>query len=86
MDETVVIPLEDIQVDDLLNYIERLVAILDQRVKNLRSILMIKVLNLVNVKLQHRKGTKWTWEPESEMNEHYPSLFSEANFKGEDLF
>ena len=31
MDESVVVPLEDIQVDDSLNYIERPVAILDRK-------------------------------------------------------
>ena len=73
------IPLEDIQVDDLLNYIKRLVAILDRRVETLRN----KVANLVKVQWQHWKGSEWTWEPESEMREHSPNLFFEADFKGE---
>ena len=36
-DETTMVPLEDIQVDDCLNYIEKLVAILDKKVKVLRN-------------------------------------------------
>nr|KAJ0220480.1 hypothetical protein LSAT_V11C200070630 [Lactuca sativa] len=36
-DETVVVPLEDIQVDDHLNYIEKPVAILDRKVYTLRN-------------------------------------------------
>ena len=44
-DETVVDPLEDIQFDDRLNYIERPVTILDRRVNTMKN----KVLNLVKV-------------------------------------
>ena len=36
-DETVVVPLEDIQVDESLNYIERPISILDRKVKVLRN-------------------------------------------------
>lgn len=35
MDETIVVPLEDIQVDERLSFVERLVAILDNKMKNL---------------------------------------------------
>ena len=42
-DETEVVPLEDIQVDEHLNYIERLIAILDRKVK----VLMKKEVRLV---------------------------------------
>ena len=65
------VPLEDIQVDDILNYIERPVAILDRKSKDLRN----KRVELVKVQWQHRKGSEWTWEPEDEMREHYPKLF-----------
>ena len=42
-DKTILIPLEDIQVDDRLNYVETPLEILDQKVKTLRN----KVVNLV---------------------------------------
>ena len=45
MDDSVVVPLEDNQVDDRLSYIKRLVALLDQKMKTLRN----KVVELVNV-------------------------------------
>ena len=54
--ETTVVPLEDIQVDDRLNYIERLVAILDRKVKNLRN----KEVHLFKVWWEHRRGSEWT--------------------------
>ena len=58
--------MEDIQVDDSLNYIERLVAILDRNSRDLRN----KRVELVKVQWQHRKGLEWTWELEDEMREH----------------
>ena len=68
VDNTAVVPMEDIQVDDSLNYIEKPEAILDRKVKELRN----KWVELVKVQWQHRKGSKWTCEPEEEMREHYP--------------
>ena len=44
-DETVVVPLKEIQVDGCLNYVERLVVILDRNTKALQS----KVVNLLNI-------------------------------------
>ncbi|CAH1450579.1 unnamed protein product [Lactuca virosa] len=74
VDDSAIVPLEDIQVDDSLNYIERRVAILDRKTKTLRN----KVVQLVKVQWQHRKGSEWAWEPEEEMRDHYPELFSDA--------
>ena len=71
VDDSAVVPLEDIQVDGSLNYIERPVAILDRKSKDLRN----KRVELVKVQWQHRKGSEWTWEPVDEMMEHYPELF-----------
>ncbi|KAJ9544814.1 hypothetical protein OSB04_024521 [Centaurea solstitialis] len=70
-DETAHIPLDDIQVDESLNYVERPVAVIDRKVKRLRR----KEIGIVKVQWQHRKGSEWTWEPEAEMREHYPELF-----------
>ena len=44
-DDSTVVPLEDIQVDDHLNYIERHVAIFDKKKKTLRN----KVVDRVKV-------------------------------------
>lgn len=53
VDESATVPLEDIQVDSSLNYIEIPVAILDRKTKTLRN----KVVQLVKVQRQHRKGS-----------------------------
>ena len=82
VDETAVVPLEDIQVDSGLNYIEKPIAILERKTKTLRN----KVIQLVKVQWQHRKGSEWTWEAEEEMRTHYPELFADpavADFEDE---
>ena len=81
VDDSAVVPLEDIQVDGVLNYVERTVAIIDRKSKDLRN----KRVELVKVQWQHRKGSEWTWEPVDEMMEHYPELFQDraADFEKE---
>ena len=81
VDDYAVVPLEDIQFDDSLNYIERPVAILDRKSKDFKN----KKVELVKVQWQHRKGSEWTWEPVDEMMEHYPELFQDraADFEDE---
>ena len=72
-DESVMVPLEDIQVDASLNYAERPVVIKDRKIKVRRN----KEVPLVLVQWQHRKGSEMTWEPEREMREQHPELFAE---------
>ena len=55
-DESAVVPLDDIQIDNCLNYVERLVAILDRKTKALHN----KEVSLVKVRWQHQKGSEWT--------------------------
>lgn len=71
--ETTHIPLDDIQVDESLNYVERPVAVLERKMKRLPN----KGIRTVKVQWQHRKGSEWTWEPEAEMREKFPELFSD---------
>ena len=78
-DETSVVPLEDITVDEGLNYVEKPIAILDKKTRETRG----GQVALVKVQWQHRKGSEWTWEPEDEMRQHYPSLFVTTDLEDE---
>ncbi|KAL4580619.1 hypothetical protein LXL04_016819 [Taraxacum kok-saghyz] len=49
VDESPMVPLEDIQTDEQLNYVEKLIAILDRKVKKLRN----KEIGTVKVQLCH---------------------------------
>ena len=79
VDDSAVVPLEDIQVDDHLNYVKRPVSIIDWKTKTLRN----KFVELVKVQWLYHKGLEWTFEPEDDMREHYPGLFEAANFEDE---
>ncbi|KAK9057988.1 hypothetical protein SSX86_016497 [Deinandra increscens subsp. villosa] len=70
-DESAYVPLDDLVIDDKLNYVERPIAILDRKVKRLRN----KEVNQVKVQWEHRKGSDLTWESEEEMQRYYPHLF-----------
>ncbi|KAK9061841.1 hypothetical protein SSX86_000226 [Deinandra increscens subsp. villosa] len=70
-DESAYVPLDDLVIDDKLNYVERPIAILDRKVKRLRN----REVNQVKVQWEHRKGSDLTWESEEEMQRYYPYLF-----------
>ncbi|KAJ9537987.1 hypothetical protein OSB04_030720 [Centaurea solstitialis] len=70
-DESAFIPLEDIEVDERLNYAEKPIAVLERKTKTLRN----KAIGIVKVQWEHRKGSEWTWEPEDEMRRNHPELF-----------
>ncbi|KAD6795232.1 hypothetical protein E3N88_06128 [Mikania micrantha] len=70
-DDVAYVPLNDIEVDEKLNYIEEPVAIVDTKEKQLRN----KVIKQVKVQWKHRKGSEATWETEDEMKRLYPHLF-----------
>ncbi|KAD3640641.1 hypothetical protein E3N88_29864 [Mikania micrantha] len=70
-DETTYVPLQDVEIDDKLNYVEEPISILDRKEKRLRN----KTVQFVKIQWKHRKGSESTWETEDEMRKHYPLLF-----------
>ena len=70
-DPSHIIQLQSAQLDENLSYTEQPVAIMDKRVKRLRS------KDVVSVKVAWRgpAGEEMTWEPEIIMREKYPHLF-----------
>ncbi|KAL7604013.1 hypothetical protein Lser_V15G17198 [Lactuca serriola] len=78
-DDSAMISLDDIQVHERLNYVERPIVILDRKTKAPRNM----VMNLLKGQWQHHKGSKLTWEPNDEMREHYRDLFTVVDFDDE---
>jgi hypothetical protein len=76
-DEEAHVPLDDIEVDERLNYIEEPIAILDRKDKQLRN----KTISQVKVQWKHHRGSKATCESEKEMKELYPQLFADYKFQ-----
>ncbi|KAJ0623175.1 hypothetical protein HanIR_Chr01g0028881 [Helianthus annuus] len=70
-DDSLVIPLKYIEVNEKLKFIETPIYIEDRKIKNLKH----KRLVLVKVKWDSKRGPKYTWELESNMQKKYPHLF-----------
>ncbi|GKF41660.1 hypothetical protein Tco_0125002, partial [Tanacetum coccineum] len=72
-DENLIIPLEEIQLDDKLHFIEEPVKIMDREVKRLKQsrILIVKVC------WNSQRGPEFTWEREDFFRSKYPQLFSD---------
>ncbi|GKE07024.1 putative reverse transcriptase domain-containing protein [Tanacetum coccineum] len=71
-DENLVIPLEEIQLDDKLHFIEEPVEIMDREVKQLKQ----SRIPIVKVRWNSMRGPEYTWEREDFFKRNYPHLFS----------
>ncbi|GJY11421.1 putative reverse transcriptase domain-containing protein [Tanacetum coccineum] len=71
VDEPLAIPLDEIQIDDKLNFIEEPVEIMDREVKRLKQ----SRIPIVKVRWNSRRGPEFTWEREDQMKKKYPHLF-----------
>ncbi|GJR64995.1 hypothetical protein Tco_0011060 [Tanacetum coccineum] len=71
-DEPLAIPLDEIQIDDKLNFIEETVKIIDREVKLLKQ----SRIPIVKVCSNLRRGPEFTWEREDQMKKKYPQLFA----------
>ena len=76
-DESLVIPLEEIQLDDKLNFVEEPAEIMDREVKVLKQ----SRIPIVKVRWNSRRGPEFTWEREDQMRLKYPHLFTDTNFE-----
>ncbi|GJW20087.1 RNA-directed DNA polymerase, eukaryota [Tanacetum coccineum] len=73
-DEPLAILLDEIQVDDKLNFIEEPIEIMNQEVKRLKQ----SHIPIVKVRWNSRRGLEFTWEREDQMQKKYPHLFTNS--------
>ncbi|GJR69760.1 retrotransposon protein, putative, ty3-gypsy subclass [Tanacetum coccineum] len=73
-DEPLAIPLDEIQIDDKLNFIEEPVEINDREVKRLKQ----SRIPIVKVHWNSRGGPEFTREREDQMKKKYPHLFAKS--------
>ncbi|GKF54169.1 hypothetical protein Tco_0161079, partial [Tanacetum coccineum] len=71
-DETLVIPMKELRLDDKLNYVEEPVEIMDREVKKLKQ----SHIPIVKVRWNSKRGPEFTWEREDQIRVKYPYLFS----------
>ncbi|GJW93401.1 putative reverse transcriptase domain-containing protein [Tanacetum coccineum] len=70
--ESLVIPLDEIHIDDKLHFIEEPVEIMDREVKRLKQ----SRISIIKVRWNYRRGPEFTWEPEDQFQKKYLHLFA----------
>ncbi|GJX02650.1 hypothetical protein Tco_0188566, partial [Tanacetum coccineum] len=71
-DESLVIPMKELRLDEKLNFVEEPVEIMDLEVKQLRQ----SRIPIVKVRWNSKRGPEFIWERENEIRAKYPHLFS----------
>nr|GFB41960.1 putative reverse transcriptase domain-containing protein [Tanacetum cinerariifolium] len=65
-DEPLVVPLDELHVDDKLHFVEEPIKIVDREVKRLKQIR----IPLVNVRWNSKRGPEFTWEREDQFRKN----------------
>ncbi|GJS63253.1 putative reverse transcriptase domain-containing protein [Tanacetum coccineum] len=73
-DESLVIPLEELRVDDKLHFVEERVEVMDREIKQMKR----SHIPIIKVRWDSKRGPKFTWEREDQFNQKYPHLFAKT--------
>nr|GFA05827.1 putative reverse transcriptase domain-containing protein [Tanacetum cinerariifolium] len=71
-DESLSIPLDEVQLNDKLHFIKEPAEIMDREVKRLKQ----SRIPIVKVRWNSHRGPEYTWEREDQMKSNYPHLFT----------
>ncbi|GJV67457.1 putative reverse transcriptase domain-containing protein [Tanacetum coccineum] len=71
-DESLIIPMKELRLDDKLNFVEEPVEVMDREIKQLRQ----SRIPIVKVRWNSKRGPEFTWEREDKIRAKYPHLFS----------
>nr|GEU29876.1 putative reverse transcriptase domain-containing protein [Tanacetum cinerariifolium] len=71
-DESLIIPMKELLLDDKLNFVEEPVEIMDREIKQLKR----SRIPIVKVRWNSKRGPEFTWEREDEIRAKYPHMFS----------
>ncbi|GJV67293.1 putative reverse transcriptase domain-containing protein, partial [Tanacetum coccineum] len=70
-DEDLIIPLDEVRIDEKLHFIEEPIEIMDREVRQLKQ----SRIPIVKVRWNLSRGPEYTWEREDQMWKKYPYLF-----------
>ncbi|GKA79800.1 hypothetical protein Tco_0786396 [Tanacetum coccineum] len=73
-DDSLVIPLEELRVDDKLQFVEEPVEVLDCEIKQLKR----SRIPIIKVRWNSKRGPEFTWEREDQFKQKYPHLFTKS--------
>ncbi|GJY92055.1 putative reverse transcriptase domain-containing protein [Tanacetum coccineum] len=73
-DESLVIPLDGLRIDDKLHFVKEPVEIMDHEIKKLKRIR----IPIIKVRWNSKRGPEFTWEREDQFKKTYPHLFTKT--------
>ncbi|GJY36992.1 hypothetical protein Tco_0422370 [Tanacetum coccineum] len=73
-DEPLAVPLDGLNLDDKLHFVEEPVEIVGREVKRLKR----SRIPLVKVRWNSKRGPEFTWEREDQFKKKYPHLFTKT--------
>nr|GEX34278.1 reverse transcriptase domain-containing protein [Tanacetum cinerariifolium] len=73
-DKSLVIPLDELCIDDKLHFVEERVEIIDHEIKQLKK----SRIPIIKVRWNFKQGLEFTWEREDQFKQKYPQLFAKT--------
>ncbi|GJT34535.1 putative reverse transcriptase domain-containing protein [Tanacetum coccineum] len=73
-DESLMILLEELRVDDKLYFVEEPVEVMDREIKQLKR----SRIPIIKVRWNSKRGPEFTWECEDQFKQKYPHLFTKT--------
>nr|GEV57664.1 hypothetical protein [Tanacetum cinerariifolium] len=73
-DESLVISLDELRIDDKLHFVEEQVEIMDREIKKLKR----SCIPIIKVRWNSKRGPKFIWEREDKFKKTYPHLFTKT--------
>ncbi|GKD99781.1 hypothetical protein Tco_1387765 [Tanacetum coccineum] len=73
-DESLVIPLEELLVDDKLHFVEEPVEVMDREIKQMKR----SHIPIIKVRWNSKRGPEFTWEREDQFKQKYPHLVTKT--------
>nr|GEX48096.1 putative reverse transcriptase domain-containing protein [Tanacetum cinerariifolium] len=73
-DESLVILLEELRVDDKLHFVEEPVEVMDRKIKQLKR----SRIPIIKVRWNSKRGPEFTWERDDQFKQKYPYLFTKT--------
>ena len=70
-DESLVIPLDEIEVNESLHFVEEPMEIMDRKVKRTKQ----SHIPIVKASWNAKRGPEFTWEREDQMKQKYPQIY-----------
>nr|GEZ69409.1 putative reverse transcriptase domain-containing protein [Tanacetum cinerariifolium] len=73
-DESLVIPLDRLRIDDKLHFVKEPVEIMDREIKHMKR----SRIPIIKVRCNSKRGHEFTWERENQFKKTYPHLFTKT--------